>query len=188
MLPRDPVTNCIYSGYDECWGRSEVWPEYKPKIRPPGDQVKRPVLWTFEPFDHEATRGVFCFWHNGNLVAEFAPHSIITAILSGSREVVGEPASKNAINTNGRSPETFVELSKSDLLEMTGFAVKGKIGVVIKGLEDLVWSMFAFGCAAGPSDSSHHLPTFTYRGEPDDFDVEEFRKKMTEGQAIIIVP
>jgi hypothetical protein len=96
--------------------------------------------------------------------------------------------SKNATNTNGRSPESFVELSKSDLLEMTGFAVKGNIGVVIKGLEDLVWSMFAFGCAAGPGDSSHHLLTFTYRGDLDDFNVEDFRKKMTAGQVIIIVP
>lgn len=188
MLPRDPVTNCVYSGYDERWSRSEVWPAYTPKTRLPGDHLKGPMLWTFEPFDHEATRGAFCFWYNGNLVAEFAPHSIITAILSGSRDVVVEPESKNAINTNGRSPESFVELSKSDLLEMTGFAVKGKIGVVIKGLEDLVWSMFAFGCAAGPADSSHHLLTFTYRGDLGGFKVEEFRTKMTEGQVLIIVP
>ena len=61
MLPRDPVTNCIYSGYDECWIRSEVWPEYAPKTSSSGDQVRGPMLWTFEPFDYEATRGVFCF-------------------------------------------------------------------------------------------------------------------------------
>jgi hypothetical protein len=188
MLPRDPVTNCIYSGYDERWIRSEVWPEYAPKTRSSGDQVKGHMLWTFEPFDHEATRGVFCFWYNGNLVAEFAPHSLITAILSGSRDAMEEFPSENAIQTKGRSPETFVELSKSDLLEMTGFTVKGKIGVIIKGLDDLVWSMFALGCAAGTSESSHHLLTFTYRGDPDNFDVEDFRKKMTEGQVIVLVP
>jgi hypothetical protein len=121
-------------------------------------------------------------------VAEFAPHSIITAILSGSRDTVEDLAPENTIKTNGRSPEAFVELSKSDLLDVTGFTVKGKIGVVIKGLEDLVWSMFAFGCASGPSESSHHLLTFTYRGDPDSLDVEEFRKKMTEGQVIVLVP
>jgi hypothetical protein len=137
MLPRDPVTNCIYSGFDERWHRSEVWPEHVPKPRSFGDQVSGPMLWTFEPFDHEATRGVFCFWHNGNLVAEFAPHSIFVSILSGSRDAVKEIASPNAINTTEKSPENFVRLSKSDLLDMLGFTVKGKIGVVIEEMETL---------------------------------------------------
>ncbi|KAG6356169.1 hypothetical protein INS49_015556 [Diaporthe citri] len=95
---------------------------------------------------------------------------------------------QSTIDIQGRAPQTFVELTKSDLLDLRGFTVKGNAGVIVKGLGDAAWATFALGCAAGPSVSTHHLLTFIYRGDPTYFDIEEFRGNMNEGQVIIMVP
>lgn len=194
MLPRDPVTNFVYGGADDRRIPSEVRPDYTPKPRPPGYQVKGQILVTFEPFDTEATHGIFCFWYEGHLIAEFAPHCLLVATLAGlarnapSIALSSPGPSQSIINTQRRAPQTFVELTKSDLLDLRGFTVKGNAGVIVKGLGDAAWATFALGCAAGPSVSSHHLLTFIYRGDPNHFDIEEFRGHMNEGQVIIMVP
>lgn len=200
MLQLVSLTNFVHDGVNDRWLHSEVTPDFTPKLRSSCYQVKGQKLMTSKPFDTEATHGVvfffwfFFFWYKGHLIAEFGPHSALVALLSGLAR--GTPSttfsspgpSQSSFNIHGWAPPTFVELTKSDLLGLRGFTVKGNAGVIVKGLEDAGWATFALGCAAGPSVSTHHLLTFIYRGDPTHFDIEELRGNMNEGQVIIMVP
>ncbi|KAK4215125.1 hypothetical protein QBC37DRAFT_312869 [Rhypophila decipiens] len=183
MLPRDPRTNCVYGGAAAAAAPTELGPDDVPKKKTA--EVKGPMVVTFEPFDREATRGVFCFWHRGNLVCEFAPQAIFTTVLSGSTAHMAIMPQKNRPKV-----KKFVELEKADLLDMApgGFRATRGAGVVIKGLgRDPAWAMFALGSASGPSTSSHHLLMHIDRGDPSEFRIDEFGKIGNDGQVVVLI-
>ncbi|KAF4422201.1 hypothetical protein F53441_14305 [Fusarium austroafricanum] len=188
MLPRDPITSCIYSGYNSLWSLRDVKFDYAPQSGSLDSDDNNPILVTFEPFDHQATSGVFCFWHGGQLLCESAPHSLLVAILSTSQETEDDSRKQDSILTDNLRRIRIVELDKSDLLSLRSFNITANIGVVIKPMHDMSWFLYALACAAGPSDSSHHLQISAYRGQLSEFDIEAYRSVMTGGQIMILMP
>ncbi|CAF3487846.1 unnamed protein product [Fusarium graminearum] len=188
MLPRDPVTSFIYSGHNALWELREVKPNHTSVSGPLDTEEKNPVLVTFEPFDQEATSGVFCFWHRGQLLNESSPHSLLVAILTTSQEMDVGPKKQHDIVADHARRIRIIELGITDLLKLRGFNIESYIGVVIKPMHDISWLLYALACAAAPSDSINRLQISAYRGRPEEFDIEAHRSTMVSGQIIILIP
>ncbi|KAK8040706.1 hypothetical protein PG991_000494 [Apiospora marii] len=189
MLPRDPRTDCIYSGHDvqQC---SEIGSGYSPPKRNAETRLKGRLLITFEPSEMDGSKGVFCFWFGGNLVAECAPRPLLTSVLSGMMPAARDDSSQtaNTTDTSMKPPPEFVDLPSSSLLDIQRFRVTGDVCVIIKGSQDAAWASFAFACASGLSSMPRHLSTFVHRGNLDTSDMESYRPRMGAGQVLIEVP
>ncbi|EKJ70331.1 hypothetical protein FPSE_09548 [Fusarium pseudograminearum CS3096] len=188
MLPRDPITSFIYSGHNARWELREVKPNHTSVSGPWDTEDKNPILVTFEPFDQEATSGVFCFWHRGQLLNESSPHSLLVAILTTSQEMDVSPEKQHDIVAGHARRIRIIELGKADLLNLRGFNIESYIGVVIKPMHDISWLLYALACAAAPSDSINRLRISAYRGQPEEFDIEAHHSTMEAGQIIIVIP
>ncbi|KAK8139257.1 hypothetical protein PG984_002637 [Apiospora sp. TS-2023a] len=148
MLPRDPLTDYVYGGQNDRWAQPhEIGVDYVPRQVTPSRGLKGRLLITFEPFDRDPTRGVFCFWFGGSLLAEFAPNVILSALLAESESIQPMKAGL-AVPGSTERPVRLVELSSADLLQIKRFKVARNVSVVVKGLEDAAWASFAFSCAS----------------------------------------
>ncbi|KAK7995442.1 hypothetical protein PG990_014215 [Apiospora arundinis] len=189
MLPRDPLTDHIYGGQDDRWPEPrQIGVDYMPQEVISGGRLKGRLLITFEPFDANPTQGVFCFWFGGNLLAEFAPHFLLTAILSVSMRLARERTSQAALDTSAGPPERVIQVSSSDLLQITRFKATDDVAVVVQESEDAAWASFALACAAGDPASAQHLPPLLHRGNPQEFEIKPLGEKLTAGRVIILVP
>ncbi|KAI1271644.1 hypothetical protein F5Y07DRAFT_413365 [Xylaria sp. FL0933] len=186
MLPRDPLTNGIFSGHDEDWNHSTVSIERSTRPTPPDASASGPMLITLEPYGHEANCGVFCFWYNGHLVAEFAPHSILTAALSILAVWELDPG-----QVLDEVPDV-IELSKEDLLGLRRFVAHKSANIIVNVQGDASWSLFAIGCAfssCGELHPPHILHTFIVRERSVGLGfIKQFRETLHGGNVLVVIP
>lgn len=180
MLPRDPRTNCIYSVEDNSSVISDVGPNYRPRAMIECHRMKERMLVTLEPFDTAAMYSVFCFWYNGRLLVEIGPHSLLEALLQSS---VNTESALDLGGFTGKSIFTAdLELSSFDLLDLRKFKIHGHLSVIIKGLEDAAWVVYALGCVYCHEGSSHIFEVFMGREGTDKFIIKVGNGSVTNQQ------
>lgn len=141
MLPRDPNTNLVCGYADATSKPFELTSSYEPIE----EMYKRPfgsMLITFEPHVSQPTCGVFCAWFSGHLVMEIHPDHIVSGLLR--RRTDSLSTTSNPYNPYPAG--SIIKLSKADLLYVKQFAVAGGHAVVIEGIDDAAWLVFAAGC------------------------------------------
>ncbi|KAI0440248.1 hypothetical protein F4803DRAFT_528003 [Xylaria telfairii] len=176
MLPRDPHTNflCGYADADPL--TSNLTSSYDPSEVPRTGKYLGVMLVTFEPHVNDPTRGVFCTWWNGFLASEIHPEHLLSGLLK--RSATSLSLQDRSSGESGITRE-IITLSKIDILHLKSFKVEGEFAVVIGGIDDPAWLVFAVGCCALVSNIIVHEVNNPCGSEGD------FKDKLKGGEVVI---
>ncbi|KAG6355672.1 hypothetical protein INS49_003635 [Diaporthe citri] len=183
MLPRDPRTNFVRGNNRVSSNPTDIGRNFDRIDSAHAMRVmKGQMLLTFEPCTENPTLSVFCCWYSGCLVFEFSPACILINLL---RRPMSSLAAADSKLYTYKKPKHVLKLQPGDLLRSKNLVVRDEAFVIVHGLHDPAWILFAAGCCPPTHTIIHRGPTDHLE---DDVQSLINDSKISGGEVLLLVP